>query len=1408
MADLAAFHPAVAAWFRQTLGAPSEAQAKGWAAIRGGGHVLVAAPTGAGKTLAAFLSAIDGLVREGSAAPLPDATRVVYVSPLKALGRDVEKNLTEPLAAIAAASGVTVTTALRTGDTSQSERARMLRRPPHILVTTPEGLYALVTGAGGRRMLSTVRTVIVDEVHALAPDRRGAHLALTLERLERLSGPFQRIGLSATVRPAGLVARFLAGAGRDCAVVDATRPRAFDLKIEVPGSPLLAVTEGEAMEEVYDRVADLVRAHRSTIVFVNSRRQCERVAHTLGQRLGAEAVAAHHGSLAPPLRLHAEARLKGGTLACMVATASLELGLDIGEVDLVVQLGPTKRIATFLQRVGRSNHHAGGVPKARLFALTRDELVEAVALMRCTLRGELDALSVPEGPRDVLAQQIVAEAAAGEVALDALYAAARRAWPWRDLARADFDAVVAMLAQGFPTERGRRGILLGLDRARGVATARKGAKLLAIASGGTIPDSGDYKVRLDPQGVVVGAIAEDFAIHQMPGHVLQLGSSTWRVLRVGNGEVRVEGAPGEAPYMPVWFGESPARSPELSAEVQRLRAEVAAGAGDFTCDWLDPSAAGQLVAYLRSGAEALGTMPDGGTVVTERFSDLAGTEQVVVHAPFGQRITRAWALALRHVLGTRHGVEIQAAATDDGFLLSVPGAVRFQAGDTHGPVTASTAADLVAQAVLDVPMFAIRWRWAAARALMVPRMRGGRRVPPHIQRTDADELLLSAFPSLKVGQSLRVEAKMGGATAARAAVAHHAIPDHPLIAQTLADCLTEAMDLPGFVELLDRIEAGQIALRHVDRLTPSPLAFSVITAKPPAFLDSGALMDRRARNVAPGPRHLEVEAEVALDPQAVAKVRAEVAPELATDDDLAMHLSLAGVLAEDDAPGVGVRLDALAKDSRAVAFRAGNGRPLWAAPERVADLAPAFPALGQGAGDPAAALAAVLRGRMETAGPQAVDEVAGPLGVAPQAALAALTRLQDEGHILSGRFDPDRPGETVWCDRRVLSRIDRLTRNRLRAEVEPVSLRDFYRFLLRWHGLTDATRRRGRAGLAEALSRLDGCEAPAGLWEGEVLSARIDGYETDDLDALCLNGQFGWGRLTPGSDRPRLTRATPVALFATENADLWRSLAPAAEAPSLSPRAARLLAAFEARGASFVALVERDARMLRAEFEEGLAELVAAGRLTADSFAGLRALLANPAKLRVSRLDLIANTNAGRWSLLPAPDPLTDPVAHEAAVERYARALLRRYGVVVRTVVAREATRIRWIDLLRVLRRMEARGEVRGGWFVDGAGGEHFALPEALPLLREVRAGGPTGEFAMVAAADPVNLTGTLTAGPRIAQAPDTTILLRDGAPVALRTAKETRPLAPDNGDPPLAPAEIAAEFGRRTPRALRVWSG
>ncbi len=773
------FHPATVAWFRATLGDPTRVQARGWAAIARGDHTLIAAPTGAGKTLAAFLVAIDALVRGVADATLPDRTTVLYVSPLKALGNDVAKNLDAPLAGIVARLGgdaPAITTAVRTGDTPAAARARMVRRPPHLLVTTPEGLYALLTSVGGRTMLGGVRTVIIDEIHALAPDRRGAHLALSLERLDALvvaqgGSPVQRIGLSATQTPIEAVADFLVGAGRPCTIVDEGHAQTRDVRIVLPPVPLGAVTTTAGWDALIEQVAALVRGHRTTLVFVNSRRTSERVAHLLGARLGRDVVAAHHGSLAPALRLDAEARLKAGRLQALVATASLELGLDIGDVDLVVQLGSVKRIATLLQRVGRANHRAGGIPTGRVIPLTQDDLVESVAALQAVAAGTLDRVTVPAAPLDVLAQHLVAACVTDAWPADALFALVRGAHQYRALARDDFDRVVTALSDGFATERGRRGQLLAFDPVTATLTARRGARVTALSSGGTIPDSGDYTVRLEPDGVVVGAVAEDFAIHQLPGHVIQLGSSTWRVLRVGAGEVRVERAPDEAPYMPVWFGEQPPRSDELSMAVHAVRAALTGDDAQaverlVTVPGVGADVARALVGYLATTRDALGVLPSASTVVVERFRDDSGGSHLVVHAPVGVRISRAWALVLRHLLMERGGVELQATATDDGLLLSVPGAVAVSPGELVTLVPAGSVHALARRAVLEVPMFMVRWRWVASRALLVPRMRAGRRVPPHLQRSDADELLLAVLGGdparAVVGRPLRTEAKQGG----------------------------------------------------------------------------------------------------------------------------------------------------------------------------------------------------------------------------------------------------------------------------------------------------------------------------------------------------------------------------------------------------------------------------------------------------------------------------------------------------------------------------------------------------------------------------------------------------------------------------------------------------------------------
>ena len=826
------FHPAVAAWFSRRFGVPTPAQAQAWPAIHAGQHVLIAAPTGSGKTLAAFLSAIDTLVRRGIEGDLNDETQVVYVSPLKALSNDIRRNLEIPLAGIReilrekGLPEVEVRTWVRTGDTPAGERDRMRRRPPHIVVTTPESLYVLLGSDSGRAMLETTRTVIVDEIHAIAPNKRGSHLALSLERLDALCGkPLQRVGLSATQKPIETVSRFLIGAGCKngsepaCTIVDTGHSRARDLALEVPSSPLEAVMSADVWGEVYDRLAELIEAHRTTLVFVNTRRLSERVTRHLSERLGEERLAAHHGSLSKEHRLDAERRLQSGDLKALVATASLELGIDIGEVDLVCQLGSPRSIASFLQRVGRSGHAVDGTPKGRLFPLSRDDLVECAALVDSANRGELDRLIIPEQPLDVLAQQIVAEVAARDWNEQDLYALVRRAWPYRELKREQFAQVVHMLAEGFASRRGRRGAALHYDAVNGVMRGRRGARLTALTSGGTIPDNADFQVLLEPENQVIGTVNEDFAVESLAGDVFQLGNASYRILRVERGLVRVEDAHGAAPTIPFWLGEAPGRSDELSASVSRLRAEVAARIGNSATGeraqrWLeedvgiDQAAASQLVEYLHGGRAALGCMPTQDTIVLERFFDEAGGMQLVIHSPYGSRINRAWGLALRKRFCRKFNFELQAAATEDNIVLSLTTAHSFELAEVARYLHSSSVRTVLVQALLDAPMFITRWRWVAGVSLALPRFRGGKKVPPQLARMGAEDLIAAVFPDqLACAENL---------------VGEREIPDHPLVDQTISDCLNDAMDIDGLEHLLARSRVG----RHTHHRAGSDGAFA------------------------------------------------------------------------------------------------------------------------------------------------------------------------------------------------------------------------------------------------------------------------------------------------------------------------------------------------------------------------------------------------------------------------------------------------------------------------------------------------------------------------------------------------------------------------------------------------------
>ena len=1510
---LASFHPAVASWFNRRFGTATEPQARAWPEIRAGRHTLIAAPTGSGKTLAAFLAAIDDLVRIALTEGLKDETRVVYVSPLKALSNDVQRNLEEPLAGIRAELAslglpdADIRTLVRTGDTPASERTAMTKRPPHILVTTPESLFILLTSESGRRMLKTVRTAIVDEIHAVADDKRGSHLSLSLERLEELcrrgGGRLTRIGLSATQRPIEEVARFLVGTANvaedgtpSCAIVDSGHGRRMDLAVEMPLSPLEAVTAHEVWAEIYDRLAELIRGHRTTLVFSNTRRQAERVTRHLADRLGDGAITSHHGSLAKELRLESERRLKAGELSALVATASLELGIDIGSVDLVCQIGSTRSIAVLLQRVGRSGHQLAGLPKGRLFPLTRDELIECAALVDAVRRGELDRLVIPEKPLDILAQQIVAETAAEEQGEEELFALVRRAWPFRNLERKEFDAVVEMLASGFTTRRGRRSAYLHHDAVNGRLRARKGARLTAVTSGGAIPDTADYQVILEPSGSQVGTVHEDFAVESMPGEIFQLGNASWRILKIEPGRVLVEDAKGQPPTIPFWLGEAPARTDELSEAVSRLRATIADllrdGGRPAAVAWLEdelglPSAAAiQIADYLSVSFAALGAMPTRETLVAERFFDEAGDMHMVVHAPFGSRLNRGWGLALRKRFCQTFNFELQAAATENAIVLSLGPTHSFPLEDAFRFLHSKTVKGVLTQALLDAPLFGVRWRWNASRALALPRWRGGRRVPPTLQRQASEDLIAVVFPD----QLACLENIVG----------EREIPDHPLVEQTLRDCLEEAMDIQGLEALLVRMEKGEIELVARDLTEPSPLAHEVLTANPYAFLDGAPLEERRTQAVVLR-RWLDPETAAdlgALDPAAIARVRDEAWPEAATPDEL--HdalLTLGFVTAEEGArSGWEPLLARLAEERRAavlaphprplshtpslhpgegrqgtkqgdfskdaVAFlpspgdreggagRGAGGEGLWVAAERLPQLqalhpqAPLTPEIvppprfaARVWGDDEAR-AEIVRGRLEGLGPTTASALAASCGIRRSGAEAALAALEGEGFVLRGRFTPGLPkeAEIEWCERRLLARIHRYTLDRLRKEIEAVSQADFMRFLFAWQRLDPDEHAEGPESLAAILAQLEGFEAAAVAWEGEILPARMKEYDPSWLDALCLAGRWVWGRATQPGPHPRPSpssrhptpgegrqeearsqagregdvflpspgggvggagrgagvrasrtgpvRATPIALLGRQSLPIWREAAASGAADlDLSAGARSVFDYLRDSGASFFGDIADGAGLLHTQVEMALAELVAWGLVTSDSFTGLRALLV-PAHKRPSidraaarrgsgSVSLFGMENAGRWSLL-RPGAVRGDLSQET-LAAIAWTLLRRYGVIFRRLLERETLLPPWRELLPVLHRLEARGEIRGGRFVDGFSGEQFALPEAVGRLRAMRNRPRKGTLISVSAADPLNLVGIATPGDRLAALAGNRLLYRDGIPIAVLEGREPR---------------------------------
>ena len=1407
-------HPIVREWFLTRFGNPTEPQEQGWPHILRGATTLISAPTGSGKTLAAFLACIDRLVRKALSGELLDRTEVLYVSPLKALGNDIKTNLEIPLGEIqrlAMERGFLmpeIRAAVRTGDTLMPERRAMLQHPPHILVTTPESLYILLTAHRSREILKSVDTVIVDEIHAVADDKRGAHLSLSLERLEALAErPPLRIGLSATQKPISLIAHFLTGNGRsDAEIVQIGHQRHVDLAVEVPGGELGPVASHEMWDEIYERLAALVREHRSTLVFVNTRRLAERVAHHLSERLGHDAVATHHGSLSRKLRLAAEKKLKAGEIRALVATASLELGIDIGAVDLVCQLGSTRSIAVAWQRIGRAGHWHGAIPKGRIFATTRDELVECAALIRSMRDGQLDSIAVPDAPLDVLAQQIVAMCACEDWQQDALFALLRRAYPYRNLPRVDFESIVEMLSEGINARRGRYGSYLLRDRVQGRLHGRRGSRLVAITSGGAIPDNSLYSVIAEPEGTVVGTVDEDFAVESLAGDIMLLGNSSWRIRRVSSGRVLVEDAHGAAPNIPFWRGEAPARTVELSQQVAALRERI----GELTRDLapgadlratpaalaavdglrkecgLDRSGAEQLIEYIVAGRAILGAIPSQSTVIAERFFDESGGMQLILHAPFGGRINKAWGLALRKRFCRSFNLELQASATDDGINVSLAEQHSFPLADVFRFLHPSSVVEVLEQAVLASPIFTARWRWDASRALILQRFHGGKKVPPQIQRMRADDLLASIFPD--------------AAACPENLDAQPRIPDHPLIREVMKDALTEAMDVDGLKQVLTQVLAGSIRCVAVDTPVPSQFSHEILNANPFAYLDDAPLEERRARAVEMRRMLPEtVLSEVGkLDPQAIAEVRAEAWPDVRDADELHDVLETVIALPEvasTDATGQGTLLasvlqtasswlplfDELVVQKRAVLAVVSNRRygvaaertrsfaqllpdARFASPER--DLEPQPPARED-------VFRTLVIGWLGQCGPVTAQALADLLSLPQSEIDKALLQIEATGAVLRGKFtDPSTP-DTEWCERRLLARIHRLTLGRLRREIEPVTAAQFLRWLFRWQHVAPGTQLLGERGTREVLRQLQGYEAPANTWEQHILGRRIVAYDPKQLDQLCLSGAIGWGRFSPhpatladSSERGRRvtpTSVAPITFFARDEAD-WmffsdRECTPDAH-PGLSQPARAVFEFLKEHGASFFADIVRGSRKLKSEVESALWELVAVGFITADGFDNLRALIdpkrrAGQGHGRASR----PRDSVGRWSLLFHGGP-GDPAAQMEAI---CWMLLKRYGVVFRELLTRESILPRWREVLITLRRLEDRGEIRGGRFVANFIGEQFALPVAVESLRASRNEPNRGEVVTVSAADPLNLSGILVPGEKVAANARRLVSFQDG---------------------------------------------
>ena len=1413
-------HPVVQEWFVARFDTPTEPQEQGWPHILAGRTTLISAPTGSGKTLAAFLACIDSLVRTALAGNLTDRTEILYVSPLKALGNDIQKNLEGPLAEITALAGQKgllmpqIRVAVRTGDTLAHERQAMLRRPPHILVTTPESLYILLTAQRSREILRDVKTIIVDEIHAVADDKRGAHLMLSLERLDALTGmPAVRIGLSATQKPIETVAHFLTGSQPDPVVVNVGHKRTLDLAIEVPGQELGPVASNELWDETYDRIGQLVQEHRSTLVFVNTRRLAERVAFNLAERLGEDIVAAHHGSLARKLRLEAETRLKNGEVKVLVATASLELGIDVGHVDLAIHIGSPRSIAVALQRFGRAGHWRGAVPKGRFFPTTRDELIECAALVRAIQHGDLDRLMIPDAPLDVLAQQIVASCSTGEWGEDELFQLVTRAYPYRQLQRKDYDDLLAMLSDGIAAQRGRYGAYLYRDRVNKRLKARRGSRMIAIMNGGAIPETNLYTVVAEPEGTMVGTLHEDFAVESLKGDIVLLGNMSWRIRRIESaGRILVEDAHGAPPSIPFWLGEAPGRTEELSQQIGELRQKIS----DMTpntvpgfvnqkspevlnvVEWLkgecglDDSGAEQAIEYIVTGRTVLGAVPTQNIIIAERFFDEGGGMQLVVHAPFGARINKAWGLSLRKRFCVSFNFELQAAATDNGVNIALAEQHSFPLADVFNFLHENTVKEVLQQAALLSPLLETRWRWDANRSLALLRYWNGKKIPLQVQRTRSADLLASVFPDAAACQE-NVDGPIQ-------------VPDHPLLREVMKDIFHEALDLEGLKQVLRRIQSGEIKCIAVDTPVPSVFSHEILNSNPYAYLDDAPLEERRARAVEM--RRSLPEAVLnevgGLDPVAIAEVSADAWPDVRDSDELADALQTLIALPEDfRGPGgrpsaeVWLPFFERLRVSRRAARAQVQDVWFWVSAEKAAAFRLIYPDatfeeqlpdVGVEGPTREDALKTMITGWLAHLGPVTAAGLASFLRLSLADVDKTLLRIESSGLILRGHFTSKPIGQPAttnrtslegleWCERRLLARIHRLTLGSLRKQIEPVTAATFMRWLMRWQHVTPGSQLRDERGLLQVLKQLQGFEIPASAWERQIFARRLGNYDPKLLDQLCLTGAVGWGRLSPhpamledsagGTRRVVPTSVAPITFFIREDAE-WMALPSVHSAheqakheiKGLSPSAREVMDFLRSRGASFFVDIVRGTGKLKAEVETGLWELVAAGLVTADGFDNLRALI-DPKRRsghgsgKTSR----PRHSAGRWSLL-SPLQGEDP---QRAIESVCRMLLERYGVVFRELLARESILPRWRDLLIAFRRFEDRGEIRGGRFISGFIGEQFALPIAVESLRAMKGVQLSGEVITISAADPLNLAGIVVPGERVPAISGKHVSFKDG---------------------------------------------